>query len=72
MTEHGKLHDEHPWRYRRFIRSGDDSHTALQTPLFYVGEANGFPLFQWTRRFLVLPFLAPDLVEPLEPVPAAP
>ena len=53
LTEHGALNAAHPNRYKRFIRSGDDSHTALQTPLFYVGTANGVPLHEWVKDFLV-------------------
>ena len=53
VTEHGALHDAHPGRYKRFIRSGDDSHTALQNPLFYVGTANGVPLHKWVKHFLL-------------------
>ncbi len=69
VTEHGLLHDAHPDRYKRYIRSGDDSHTALQTPLFYVGEANGVPLHEWTGDFLVpRPFWV-DIVEDFVPVP---
>lgn len=52
VTEHGKLNAAHPDRYKRFIRSGDDSHTALQTPLFHLGTANGVPLFEWVADFL--------------------
>ena len=52
LTEHGALHDAHPNRYKRFIRSGDDSHTALQYPVFYLGEANGVPLYEWTDAFI--------------------
>ena len=55
VTEHGALHDAHPDRYKRFIRSGDASHTALQTPLFYVGTANGVPLHEWVKDFLLPP-----------------
>lgn len=63
VTEHGLLNDAHPKRYKRFIRSGDTSHTALQTPLFYEGTANGVPLFQWLDDFLVpRPFWV-DIVE---------
>ena len=69
VTEHGLLHDAHPDRYKRFIRSGDDSHTALQTPLFYMGEANGVPLHEWTDDFLVpRPFWV-DIVEDFVPIP---
>lgn len=53
VTEHGKLNAAHPDRYKRFIRSGDDAHTALQDPyLFYFGTANGVPLFEWVADFL--------------------
>ena len=69
VTEHGALHDAHPDRYKRFIRSGDDSHTALQTPLFYLGDADGVPLDEWTGDFLVpRPFWV-DIVEDFVPVP---
>lgn len=52
-TEHGALNAAHPQRYKAFIRSGDDSHTALQTPfLFYYGTANGVPLYQWVEDML--------------------
>ena len=51
VSEHGKLNRSHPFRYKRFIRSGDGSHTALQNDLFYVGTANGVPLHRWTEDF---------------------
>jgi hypothetical protein len=51
-TEHGQINAAHPQRYKVFIRSGDDSHTALQTPLFYSGEANGVPLYKWLEDML--------------------
>jgi len=69
VSEHGALHQAHPDRYKRFIRSGDLSHTALQTPLFYVGEADGTPLYQWTRDFLVPRPFWQDIVEDFVPVP---
>ena len=63
VTEHGLLNDAHPDRYKRFIVAGDDSHTALQTPLFYIQDANGVPLNEWTDDFLVpRPFWV-DIVE---------
>ena len=69
LSEHGKLNDAHPLRYKRFIVSGDDSHTALQTPLFYSQEANGVPLNEWTDDFLVpRPFWV-DIVEDFVPLP---
>lgn len=69
VDEHGLIHDAHPDRYKRFIRSGDASHTAIQTPLLYNGEANGVPLYQWIDDFLVpRPFWV-DLVEDFVPGP---
>lgn len=70
LTEHGLLHDAHPERYKRFIRSGDDSHTALQTPLFYFGEANGTPLNLWTRYFISANERWSDIVEDFVPIDA--
>jgi hypothetical protein len=52
VTEHGLLNAAHPDRYKRFIVSGDTSHTALQSPLFYVQEADGALLNEWTHDFL--------------------
>jgi hypothetical protein len=52
VTEHGILNDAHPDRYKRFIVSGDTSHTALQSPLFYSQDANGVPLNEWTDDFI--------------------
>ncbi len=71
VTEHGLIRDEAPLRYKRFIRSGDDEHTALQLPTFYLGEANGFPLYQWVDNLVNrnLPFFTPDIVEDFVPVP---
>jgi hypothetical protein len=46
------LNDSHPKRYKRFIVSGDRSHTALQTPLLYTQDANGVILNEWTKDFL--------------------
>jgi hypothetical protein len=68
IDEHGAIHDLYPDRYKRFIVSGDTSHTALQTPGFYSQEANGVPLNEWTDDFLVpRPFWV-DSVEDL-PLP---
>ena len=53
VTAHSALNAAHPTRYKNFIRSGDTSHTALQTPLFYLGTANGVPLNQWVADFIV-------------------
>ncbi|MGH0029699.1 MAG: pectin acetylesterase-family hydrolase [Myxococcota bacterium] len=59
----------HPLRYKRFIKSGDSSHTALQTPLFNTQTVNGIRLDWWTSLFLHLPVLTPDLVEDFVPLP---
>ena len=69
LTEHGLLNEEYPDRYKRFIRSGDDRHTALRGDLFYLGEINGVPLNEWTDDFVVpRPFWI-DLIEDFAPVP---
>jgi hypothetical protein len=52
IDAHSALHEAHPDRYRRFIVSGDDSHTALQLDLFYTQEANGVKLHRWTSDFV--------------------
>jgi hypothetical protein len=67
VTEHGLLNAAYPDRYKRFIVSGDTSHTALQSPLFYSQEANGVLLNEWTDDFLVpRPFWV-DIVEDAVP-----
>lgn len=69
VTEHGMLNAAHPDRYKQFIRSGDDEHTALQRPTFYLGEADGVFLDTWTGDFLVpRPFWV-DIVEDFVPIP---
>jgi hypothetical protein len=70
LAEQDLIHDAYPNRYRRFIRSGSVEHTALQLPSFYLGEANGVPLHEWTGDFLVpvRPFWV-DLVEDFVPAP---
>lgn len=52
VSGHGAINAEHPRRYKRFIVSGDDSHTALQSPIFYTQESNGNRLHKWTRGLL--------------------
>jgi hypothetical protein len=69
LTEHGALNAAHPDRYKRFIVSGDSSHTALQSPLFYSQDADGVPLNEWTDDFLIpRPFWV-DIVEDFVPLP---
>ena len=69
LTEHDPLNEAHPHRYKRFIVSGDSSHTALQSPRFYSQEANGVLLNEWTRDFLVPKPFWVDLVEDFVPLP---
>jgi hypothetical protein len=63
VTRHGELHAAHPDRYKRFIVSGDTSHTALQSPLFYSQDANGVLLNEWVEDFLVPRPFWDDIVE---------
>lgn len=69
VDEHGAINMLHPDRYKRFIVTEDDSHTALQSPLFYSQDANGVLLNEWTADFLVpIPFWV-DIVEDFVPIP---
>ena len=68
LTAHGALNASHPNRYKRFIVSGDHSHTALQTPLLYTQTVDGVTLDKWTRDFLVPKPSWVDLVQDLIPV----
>ncbi len=69
LAEHGLLSASHPLRYKRFIVSGDNSHTALQSPLFYTQEVDGVVLNEWAEDFLVpTPFWV-DLVQGFIPAP---
>jgi hypothetical protein len=52
LSEHGALHDAYPDRYKRFIVTADDSHTALRSPRFYSQTANGVLLNEWTAEFI--------------------
>ena len=70
LMEHEKLNANHPDRYKTFIVSGDDSHTALQLPLFQTQDANGVLLSDWTGHFISprKPFWT-NLIEEFVPVP---
>jgi len=69
LSEHGLLNMLYPDRYKRFIVSGDSSHTALQSPLFYLQDANGVPLNEWADDFLVPRPFWRDIVEGFVPLP---
>ena len=69
LSVHGALNADHPDRYKRFIVSGDASHTALQTPLFYSQEVDGVVLNDWTEDFLRSSPGWVDLVEDFIPLP---
>jgi len=69
LSEHGLINMLYPDRYKRFIVSGDTSHTALQSPLFYLQDADGVPLNEWTDDFLVPRPFWRDTVEDFAPLP---
>ena len=58
-----------PQRYKRFIRSGDTSHTSLRGDLFYTAEADGVPLYEWTDDFVNDDPGWVDIVEDFVPAP---
>jgi hypothetical protein len=66
IAEHGAIHDMFPDRYKRFIRAGQATHTALQTGDFYE-SADGVPLYDWLADFLVP---RPSWVDIVEELPA--
>ncbi len=70
LEQSGELQANHPNRYKRFIKSGDDSHTAVQSPLFYSQTIDGVTLDEWSSG-LVDPSLGTweDLVEDFIPLP---
>ena len=57
LSVHGEINAAFPFRYKRFIQSGSTTHTALQTPLLYIGTAAGIPLNLWVTDFKE-PFLS--------------
>jgi hypothetical protein len=69
VTEHGEINAAHPLRYKRFFVTADTSHGALQAPLFYTQDANGFPLSAWTNLFVHFPIFWADIVEDFVPLP---
>jgi hypothetical protein len=69
LTEHGILEAAYPDRYKRFIVSGDDSHTALQLDLFYSQTVDGVTLNEWTSDFLLNRKGWVDLVQDFIPLP---
>jgi hypothetical protein len=65
VTVHGQLNADHPDTYKRFIvNSNDTSHTGLQSQLFYLQDANGVFLNDWTSDFLKNRPGWVDIVEP--------
>ena len=68
LSAHDPINDAHPDRYKRFIVSGEGSHTALQ-PQFFTAAANGVLLNDWTSDFLVSTPFWVDIVEDFAPIP---
>jgi len=69
LEQTDELRAQHPFRFKRFIVSGDDSHTAVQTPLFYSQEVDGVLLNEWSRALVKPAWGWRDLVEEFEPLP---
>ena len=70
VDTHAEVNEAYPKRYKRFIVSGDTSHTALQTPLFYTQDANGVLLYKWTKSFIAGKKSWWDIVEDFVAAPA--
>jgi hypothetical protein len=69
LSRTDSINADHPNRYKRFVRSGDTSHTSLRGDLFYTGEANGVPLHEWTEDFVNSGPGWVDIVEDFVPAP---
>ncbi|WP_188109685.1 pectin acetylesterase-family hydrolase [Pseudohalioglobus sediminis] len=59
----------YPGRYKRFIRSGSEDHTALSFFGYYLFEANTVPLYQWVGEFIAGGPGWVDIVEDFVPAP---
>ncbi len=73
LSEHGALNAAHPDRYKRFIRSGDARHIALQDDQYYLNRADDTRLVDWMGAFLRARGNAgpwQDIVEDFVPLPA--
>jgi hypothetical protein len=66
---HDPIHAAHPDRYKRFIRSGSEEHTALGFSGFYTFEADGLPLYRWVEDFVNGDPSWVDIVEDFVPAP---
>jgi hypothetical protein len=69
LSVHDPIHAAHPDRYKRFIRSGSEEHTALGFFGFYTFEADGVPLYQWVEDFVNADPGWVDIVEDFVPAP---
>ena len=52
LNVHSPVNAAYPDRYKTFIRSGSEAHTALGYFGFFLFEANGVPLYQWVYDFV--------------------
>ena len=52
MTTHDPINAAFPDRYKRFIRTGATSHTAIGGNLYYTLSVNGISLYQWIADFV--------------------
>jgi hypothetical protein len=69
LSVHDPVNAAYPDRYKRFIRSGSDAHTAIGFFGFYIFEANGVPLYQWVDDFVQDNSAWVDIVEDFVPIP---
>ena len=70
LSQSDPLNASYPGRFKRFIKSGDASHTAVQTPLFYSQTVDGVTLDEWSRNFVNPSGNGwDDLVEDFVPLP---
>jgi len=69
LSVHDPINAAYPDRYKRFIRSGSEDHTAIGFFGFYTFEADGAPLYQWVDDFVNDDPDWVDIVEDFVPAP---
>lgn len=69
LSVHDPINAANPDRYKRFIRSGSEQHTAIGGDGFYDFDANGVPLYQWVDDFVSSDPGWVDIVEDFVPAP---
>jgi Pectinacetylesterase len=52
LSTHDPINAAYPDRYKRYVRAGATSHTAIGGSLYYTLAVNNIPLYQWITDFV--------------------